>query len=313
MDLDAVAASGPVVGPDGAIYYPVGRTILAVSPQGQLLWSTAVPHAWRSAPPRLSPSGEVLFWEEVVIDARDGSLQSLEVPLDAGRYKYLVGADGRTYLRAGNIVMEWAQVGTAVEIVRSTTWNYKKFVILLSSPNDAGVTRDGVVWLLYSNFSGSKAIWLRADGRVLGTASYPSTRSQVVAVGADNTTYLCGAQVSGLECRAFSPHDAEVVWQLPLPEGDWVTGGALAPGRLYVTSAVIGEGFLVAIGEHEQASAEPEVGADEAALSVESLSECSVWTGCWRDAVCVTTLRAAEAAIAQGAYPCYCPQLAEQW
>jgi ABC-type dipeptide/oligopeptide/nickel transport system permease subunit len=72
------AKAGPIVSPDGNIYYAtglIGRDVQAVSKDGQAIWRVQTfGDAALSDQLRLSPSGHFLFLMEDVIDARDGSL-----------------------------------------------------------------------------------------------------------------------------------------------------------------------------------------------------------------------------------------------
>jgi uncharacterized repeat protein (TIGR01451 family) len=92
---------------------------------------------------------------------------------------------------------------------------------------------------------------LDVEGRVLGTIEYPFGGGQVLAVGdGDNTAYVCGVHdprsKPSPECVAFEPGGTEPVWQVVFEEGEAVTGGALGPQRLYVSTQ---QGHLYAIGE----------------------------------------------------------------
>jgi len=309
-DANSVALTGPIVDPGGVIYYPMGSNIFAVSSRGELLWKAPVPANWRVSPPQLGPNGDLLFWDEVVLDLEEGVLRELDVPLDSGRYKFMVGADGRHYVRAGNIVMEWNLVGSTVEIVRTANWNYQGFLMIRNTASDAGVTRQGMIWLFYTNLSGTRVAWLDPEGRVLGTTGYPISRSRVIGIDDEGRTYVCGVGSNrpgfGPECRGLEPGLEEPLWQLELNHVERIDGGALVPGRLYVTAEIDGEGVLYALVDpatvaEEPAETQTEVGGG--AVMPGGL----VWAGRGRDYVCVSTIAEVEAAITQDLYPCYCP------
>lgn len=270
-----LAVAGPIVAPVGTIYYPGGGGLRAVSPEGVLLWETRVPHDYNVAPPQLSPEGEWLFWGNAILDAKDGTILELDMPIDAS-FKYLVGADGQTYLRVANDVMQWQVVplvpqqdsqgqAPSVEIVRKANWDYRSFTLLAYTPLDGGVTPEQHIWLFYANLSGTRFIWLDMDGNVLGVMGYPReypfTRSKVIALDRDSTAHLCGVRDAlsskpSIECLAFQPGAKEALWKVAL-EGERVKGGALVPrpgdvtGRLYVVTEypVADEGFLYAIDD----------------------------------------------------------------
>ena len=54
-----------------------------------------------------------------------------------------------------------------------------------------------------------------------------------------------GGRGGALQCRAHQPGPGAPVWELTLEEGALPSGGALVPGRLYVTTM---DGWLYAIG-----------------------------------------------------------------
>jgi len=252
-EAGSMAIAGPTVGPDGTIYYPVGSKVQAVSPDGTSLWVARAPFEYRVSPPMLSPTGELLFWEEVVFDARDGSLQDLDMPIDADQY--IVGADGRTYLRAGSNVSHWRRTASGAEIVETTRWDARRLGTL-TTPVDAGVTRERVVWLFYTNpFEATRIVWLDTSGRVFGVIRHPIGRGQMIAVDPDSTAYVCGTRSPRYkpspECLAFALGSEEPAWQVSLEQGERAQGGALVPGRLYVTFVGRERGFLYAIGDDQ--------------------------------------------------------------
>ncbi len=247
-EADDFASSGPIVAPDGTIYYLLrSHTVQAVSPAGQALWRTRALYNPTYAPPRLSAKGDLLFVKNVILDARDGSLQELATPVEVDQY--LIGADGQTYLQSGNNILQWRSTESGVETVRSTTWDYRKFTVrAYGGPTDAGVTPDQTVWLLYaSNLEDTRIVWVNMGGRTLGNAHYPQRETRVIAVDQDATTYACGqGWRGGTECMALKPGSEQPLWEITLEHAGKVGGGALVPGRLYVT---LEEGFLYAIGQ----------------------------------------------------------------
>ncbi len=255
----AGALAGPIVSPEGTIYYATGNRVEAVSAEGALLWEAETPYEYRLSPVQLGPDGELLFWEEIVLDARDGSpidlgielkqddlLDSLGVP--ARLDHYIVGADGRTYFRSEHIVTEWRPAPEGAEIVQSAAWDFRA-VGRLDTPAEAGVTRDGLIWLFYSSYE-THIVWQDITGRVLGVAEPAAYRGWIVAVDRDTTVYFCGQrdpyEIVGLVCFAFERGSDVPLWQVSLQEEGLLSGGALVPGALYVA---IDKGFLYAIRE----------------------------------------------------------------
>jgi peptide/nickel transport system permease protein len=253
LEEETVATTGPVVVPDGTIYYGVGRRIQAVSSDGTLLWSTQVPsYDLRIMPPQLGPGGEFLYWEDTVFDARDGSVLDVDVPDEVEQY--IVGADGRTYFRVRHNVTHWRWNESGVELIETTRWDFRMLGTFVT-PVDAGVTHGRVVWLFYSNpYRGSRFVWLDTSGRVFG-ALWLGGRGRMLGIDQDATAYVCvegtrDYHSPGLRCAALAPRSDEPIWEIGLEmSGRRVLGGALVPGRLYVTVDGLEGGCLYALGE----------------------------------------------------------------
>ena len=72
----------------------------------------------------------------------------------------------------------------------------------------------------------------------------------MIGLDRDDVVYICGLdRLDGPECLAFQPGGKDPLWQVTLGSGETVNGGALAPGRLYVTME---EGYLFAVGKEVQ-------------------------------------------------------------
>jgi peptide/nickel transport system permease protein len=251
------ATTGPVAAPEGSIYYVMGSTIQAVSPDGSALWQ-AQPSSPDTPPTQMvlvSPDGRMIFWGDVVLDAKDGSRMTWNDTSEP--YLYFSGADGLTYLLNGHEAAQWQLDDDVITQLEATTWDYSKFTIA-RIPKEYGVTQDQTVWFYYTGFARSRAmgedtrvIWLDMDDTILGNAYHPIRNSQVIAVDRDALVYSCGNQNLGygaLECQAFSPEAEGPVWTLALEGDTQVAGGALVPGRLYITTQ---DGNLHAIGADE--------------------------------------------------------------
>ena len=260
------ATTGPVVAPDGTIYYVQARIIQAVSSDGKSLWR-AQPGG--DAPPSelvyLNPDGDLLFWGAAVLDVQDGSLMRWDALPQSGRY--FTGADGENYLVDGHKVIHWEITPDGARELKAIDWDHEKYSIARTS-KDAGVTPDGLTWLFYTGFARSwgfgedtRVIWLDEGGKLIGNAFHPVRNSQVIAVDQNATLYACGNLELGYglpECQAFSPRSGEPIWKLRLEDSTQVAGGALVPGRLYVATQ---EGHLYAIGAGEPLLPRKEIAA----------------------------------------------------
>lgn len=220
---------GPSVGPDGSIYYVVGNyakgSIQAVSVEGKSLWLAPLKSNRFFLSPRASPDGEFVFFRGEVFDAQDGSAIDFALPFEVD--EYIVGQDGRTYLRAKGTVVEWTHNGSEVEL--------KEARVLADDPRpiSAGVTSQGVVWLLYDD----RVVWFARDGEALGAAHSEIWSRVLVGVDQDFTIYTCGHGAgywSDPSCARLSPRSPDPIWRVRLTaRSENLLGGTLAPGRVY--------------------------------------------------------------------------------
>lgn len=245
------ATSGPIVGPDGTIYYAVIDAIQAVSPAGEGRWlgsNRRLPYL-DGVVPRLSPDGAMVFLKNSAFSSADGGLIPLTVvpgePVFADPIIF-VGADGRSYYRSQHQIVPWRRVAAGVAVQAALSWGAANVVFL---PADQGVTARGTAWLLYStDYADTRLVWVGADGQFLGERLYPLRDSRAIAVDADGAALVCGsARNRRLGCALFAPGAGEdVVWDVDLGAvGGRVVGGAVVGGRAYVATDA---GALYVIG-----------------------------------------------------------------
>lgn len=247
------AIAGPVIGLDGTAYYPTDGHIIAVTVDGMLKWKVNLPFYGYVAPLlTVSPSDEYLFFEDVAMSTKDGELLTERTldPLD----KYFVGLDGKVYLAGPGLLLEWRTTDQGIEIAQRAKWDMRSLSLGFRALRAAGITPQQRLWVLFaSDFEFAKMIWLDLAGEVRGVVEYPYRPSWIAALDGDSTIYMCGnvttsefgsAPGSALECRATPAEEREPLWKLTLEQGAIVNGGALTPGRLYVTTV---DGILYAI------------------------------------------------------------------
>ena len=187
---------------------------------------------------------------DVAVNLADGSLADLSSVVAAGQAGvnavYMIGGDGKKYLRESHAVFPWQPTDTGGERIGKTTWTYQNSTVYL--PLESGVSGRGNAWLHYgSQYDDLRLVLLGMDGQMLLNAHYPQRPSQVIATDAADHVYVCGLhRIDGAECVGFAPGAEAPFWQVALPQGGQANGGALAPGRLYVTT---GDGALYALGD----------------------------------------------------------------
>ncbi len=245
------ATSGPIVAPDGRLFYAVAGTLRALSPEGKIVWQRLLLDAPHVQPPHLSPDGSLLLWGKRIVLAASGEDPTAQVP--QGGTEYAVGADGRLYVRvqhgSGFIgLTQWDFVAPGeAHVVREIGWaDARRFV---SPPQQMGATPNSVLWFAFSfeKIEDAKLAWTDLDGHALPVASFPHRPTRPLAVDGANVLYTCGSnRESGPECLAFSPGSEQPRWQFPLPDAGTIVGGALSERGLYVSTDA---GHLYLIGE----------------------------------------------------------------
>jgi len=261
---------GAIVAPNGTIYYLLeditGDTLIALLPNGELLWSIQPGTRGVDTTLRLTPNGKEIFVKNVVINAADGTIVELTLPTQgnvvlAGREQLLVGADGKTYLLAGHVVMQWQQTPQGFSLVKSADWNYSGAGVNpeIFMPPDAGVTPQGNILLFYSNNLDATALlyWLDPTGKILGNYSTPFYETtRLVAVDGAGIAYICGTTGTYLGvftamsdmCEAYPQDGSAPLWSYIVGvDSNRVVGAAVIPGRLYV---ITGDGNLTALADN---------------------------------------------------------------
>jgi ABC-type dipeptide/oligopeptide/nickel transport system permease subunit/outer membrane protein assembly factor BamB len=256
---------GAIVAPDGTIYYlledPRGDTIFALFPDGQLKWSLKTGTRLVNTPLRLTPNAKEIFIKNVVVNVADGSLVELTLPTQgsagrSGQDQLFVGSNGKTYLLAGHVVIEWKHTSQGFTRVNSAEWDYRDigFYQVNAFPVDAAVIKPDKILLLYAGeFGATRVVWLDPTGKVLGTIRGPFYEdTHIVAIQGDGIITICG--VGGTDrgamtamCSAYQADQDQPIWTYILGvELNGIVGAAMAPGRLYV---ITGNGTLTALGD----------------------------------------------------------------
>ena len=241
------ATSGPIVGADGVIYFSRVDRVQAINPDSGERWlSTPVDGLWEE-PPRLSPTYDLVFFGAAALARSDGSLVDLQLPITqemrfAGP-RITVGANGRHYLTAGNTVIEWELADGKARVTRSITWDIGGLNIFV--PSDVGVSPETHLWLFFGqSFSAARLAWIDANSRLVANIEAGLRDTVLVGIDPAGRAYLC-SRVGRARCLMFDRSTGAVGWDLTLPAGTNVLGGALAAGRLYITTM---DGWLYAVG-----------------------------------------------------------------
>ena len=252
---DRRASSGPVVGPDGTIYFTAVDRLQAINPDGTLKWSSAKLPGTGDATPRLDLDGKIVTVQDAVFDAATGKLADYSAVVPAGKAGinaiYMTGGDGKRYIRSEHSIIEWNQTDAGPRQVSGRTWRWQTGTVY--QPFDGGVMLDGVGVLVYgSNYDDLRAVLLGPNDALLANLHYPMRNPKYAASDAAGTAYICGdARSAVVECIGVHAGDNDKPsWRIsldkPTAEGPTFAGATLAPDRLYVST---GEGWLFAVGK----------------------------------------------------------------
>jgi hypothetical protein len=257
------STSGPIVSRDGTIYYTRLDSIQAVSSSGDPLWNTVASNVVLDVPPRLSPQEDLLLIKTAIVGTRDGSVYDTEAFLKIDPVttysdpSFFIGANDLLYFRVGHGAVPWDFVDNQFTIGDTISWDPHNPQV--SYPSDAGVNGHGLLWLLYGSMYRTELItWLDLEtGKGVGVNHISNLYLNLVGMDVNDLTYIC-TYGGRRNCYAVHPTVDKPVWQIDFPEGKPRTDvnthqiwGALAPGRLYVTTM---DGYLYAIGSQPSVS-----------------------------------------------------------
>ncbi|MCB0136752.1 MAG: hypothetical protein KDD75_16730, partial [Caldilineaceae bacterium] len=140
--------------------------------------------------------------------------------------------------------LEWELVQHRAQVVRSITWDVGGLNIFV--PSDSGISADNFMWLFYGqSFSTARIAWIDGNSRLLTNIEAALRDTRLVGIDPAGDAYLC-SRIGKARCLQFDRSSGAIGWDMTMPDGLGVAGGALAPGRLYVST---GDGFLYALGD----------------------------------------------------------------
>ncbi len=273
VDTFGKPTHGAIIAPDGNIYYlladPRGDTLIALDATGKLRWSVKPGTDNADTALRLSADGTQLYLKSVVLNVADGSLVDLTLPTSgspilSSQAQLFTGVEGKSYLLAGHIVMQWTETEQGFTLGKTADWNYRSAGFTPNSgfPTDAGVTPKGNIWIFYTGFYGGTSLyWLDPSGRILGNMGVDYTQdTHLIAIDKADIAYVCGLgfhteQGPALACDAYRQDSPDPLWSYNFPQPVFgFTGAAMAPGRLYVLTV---DGTLSALGDSTLPGASP--------------------------------------------------------
>lgn len=242
--------AAPIISADGTLYAVGESGLFALDPGGQLVWRSPLASYSFSLPAlRLTLDGSKLLFQNFIYSTQSGRILAR---LDDTLSLFVSGADGKTYERTTDSLLEWKFSDTGATIVPFARLDARALGLQLRSSTDGGVSPSGRAWMYYgSNFNTARLVWADAGGTSPGVIDAPFIGLELVALDSRDNSFWCGGDASGNRtvesaCLAFAG-DGRLLWRLDLPDAarGQTLGGALVPGRLYTTTYT---GALVAIG-----------------------------------------------------------------
>jgi ABC-type dipeptide/oligopeptide/nickel transport system permease subunit len=249
------ASSGPVVGPDGVIYYSAVDRLQAVNRDGTVKWSSAKLPGTGDVTPRLDQDGRIITVQDAVLDTETGKLVDYSMIVPAGEAGinaiYMTGGDGKRYVRLEHSVVQWDMTESGPRQLGMTSWRWQTATVY--QPFDSAVMLDGTAALVYgSMFDDLRVVLLQPGDLLLANLHYPMRDPKFAASDSRGMAYICGGGREGfVECIGVRAGDyTEPAWRMAFEreaaEAATFAGAALTPGRLYVAT---GDGWLFAAGE----------------------------------------------------------------
>ncbi len=233
-----IATSGPIVAADGKIYYTIIDSVRVVSPQGELLAYWPVSKSVPETPPRLSPDEAWILLHEGGVSRVDGSKLDTRAVNDEGSTfsdpVFVVGANGEMYFRSGHGLTLWKAQDHATVNLGKISWDPKGSI--MAYPADAGMSASGLAWMVYTDAYGdTRIVWINEQDLSVSQVRLAFMGSRVIGVDGKDTLYACTTSGS-LTCYGIHPGKNQPSWSLDLNEDSPAAGGAVLPGRLYVSS-----------------------------------------------------------------------------
>lgn len=226
------SANGLAVGQDGTVYYTVTNRsqgfVQAVSAEGEGLWASAARTNSFYDNLLVSPDGALVFLKEDVFETRSGERLALDIPVRVD--EFIMGKNGRLYLRSEHTVIEWQLSLQGFEIVQTAAWPAGTSFLF-----NAQVDQNGVIWLMYQQ----QLVWLASDGKVLGTRAHNMGAGAMTFMDLANTRFTeCRyfAIDKAIECRTYVPQSGEPVWKVDVEGIAEVDFSILSGDHLYVLS-----------------------------------------------------------------------------
>lgn len=238
------ALSAPIVAADGTLLYATEQAIRAVGAQGALLWESARQSGVAPDAPLITdPTSTWLFIGKQVLRTSDGQR---EARFNVQPSRYIIGANGTLYLQqTKNSLTRWEWTENGFLALRERTGWWERTSTNTGPPRRVGVAPDGHIWYQANVDNLFSLGWRTSDADASGLYTLPLLRTRLIGLDRTGTAFACGEQGrTRLVCVAVPPNATSERWHLDLPPSGQVMGGALAPARLYVTTA---EGILYAI------------------------------------------------------------------
>ncbi|HNB52193.1 MAG TPA: PQQ-binding-like beta-propeller repeat protein [Anaerolineales bacterium] len=235
------AASSPVLGPDGTLYYVLTSGtkgfLQALSPTGEPLWQTelATPSFYNS--PDYTVGGTYIFVKDELIRADTGERAAIEFPYKVDAF--IRGEDEADYLLTGSNVIRWQVGANGFESLHTSSFNAEGLTSF-TAPR-VRVYSSQITEMEYFTEKGPYLVWLNPDGEVMNVfqLDWNIIRVNLQQPGETSLT-LCEQHLieNQLECKKYVAGTPDPIWDTII-EGisgsfDPFMGFRFMNGQLYV-------------------------------------------------------------------------------
>jgi peptide/nickel transport system permease protein len=237
------ATSGPLVGPDGVIYYTLIDRVQAVTPAGASRWLSPEIEGYYEVPPFLDVDKQMVLLPMGAFNVADGSPIAFDNGVKVDRFTeggLFAGADGRNYYRVSASLTSWRQVNGEIEAggMIEDIANTRRVL-------DVGVLPNGQVWSFCEvDWEVRAMCWAKAtdptNPEVLRSPNIQvgyDSKAQMIAIDPQSKAVVCAGRTQvRISCQALAPELNEPVWEIELEGVDGYRGGALTDDYLYVAT-----------------------------------------------------------------------------
>ncbi|GAB4579149.1 MAG: hypothetical protein Fur0022_18870 [Anaerolineales bacterium] len=219
------AASAPIVGLDGHVYYVLTSGskgfLQSTTALGESRWQTELATFSFYNMPDYSVTGAYIFVKDDLILAETGELVSVEFPYEVDTF--IRGEDGADYLLTGDHVIRWQVGPEGFESLHTSRFN-PEGLQTFSNPR-VRIFPSQITEMEYFTQNGPYLVWLNPDGEVMNVfqLDWNIVRINIAQPGETSLTYCEQQRIENqLTCKKYVAGNQAPIWETVI-EG--ISGG----------------------------------------------------------------------------------------